>query len=227
LVNLASVILVSGIGLALFFSKDIVDFLNSLKGFGQLPEGFGEIPPLPAGGLIEAGTDVVFGAGTTKKIGSGLEQTREEIFKAGVGTQEAIFQAGVETRKTFDKGIIETQKALEETGKAIVATGEAIREPIFKAGVETQKTIAGVGEEIFQAGVATRTAFDQSIENISKTFEQGGSAIFSFFGGQSQPKMILTQPEATQEVKPAITLAGITQAEILSGGTPTKVVRRF
>jgi len=237
LVNLASVILVVGIGLTIFFRKDIGDFLNSLKGFGNVSQAFAEIPPLPAGGLVEAGTDVIFGAGTSQKIGSGLEQAREDIF-----------QAGVEARKTVDVSIQETQKALEATRESIFQAGVATRESIFQAGVETQKVVAGVGEQIFQAGVATRTAFDKSIQDIQTGFEEAGANIFSFFGGQTQPKMILTQAQAQGEPIPTFSVAGIpiatktealeaglisvdsldlpTGAEILSGGTPTEATQK-
>jgi len=45
MVNLASVILVVGIGLTVFFRKDIADFLNSLKGFGQAGQAVGKESP--------------------------------------------------------------------------------------------------------------------------------------------------------------------------------------
>lgn len=216
MVNLASVILVVGIGLTVFFRKDIGDFLNSLKGFGNVSQAFAEIPPLPAGGLVEAGVDVVLGAGTTQRIGAGLEQAREDIFQAGVDTaklveeaRQSIFDEGVKARESFDISIQETQKAFEATGKAISQAGVATRESIFQAGVEAQKVVAGASEQIFQAGVATRTAFDESIQNISTTFGEIGSGIFSFFGGQTQPKMVLTKAQAQGEPTPSFSVAGI------------------
>jgi len=46
MVSLASVILLSGIGLALFFSKDIIGFLNSLRGFGTGDLNVSLLPPI-------------------------------------------------------------------------------------------------------------------------------------------------------------------------------------
>jgi len=251
LVNLSSVILVAGIGLAIFFRKDIGDFLNSLKGFGTgdinvsiIPEGV--IPPLPP--LPDVGK-IVFDAGVGAR--EAVDVAGKTIFDLGVGAREAvdvagktIFDLGVEARKGFDVSVAETQKAFEETGKNIFEAGVASREAIFGAGVETQKVIAGVGEGIFEAGVATRTAFDESIQNIQTGIAEAGANIFSFFGGQTQPKMILTKAEAlggdlsTNIIDKKIVVSSldlapvgsffppITQAEILSGGTPTEATQK-
>jgi len=194
MVNLSSVILVSAIGVGLFFSKDIIAFLNSLKGFGQLPEAFGE---LPEEGIIPAIPNVLFGEGTTKQI----------VETVG-GVQKTIFDLGVETRKQVDIGLAETQKTLEQAGAGIFEAGVATREAIFKAGVETQVAVSQIGESISQAGVVTREAVEGFGTGI---FEAGVATreavdvffapLFSLFGGQTQPKMILTQEQITDPTR--------------------------
>jgi len=223
MVNLSSVILVSGLALGLFFSKDIIAFLNSLKGFGQLPEGFGE---LPEEGLIPAIPDVLFGEGTTKQIQETVGGVQQTIFDLGVETRKqvdiagkTIFDLGVETRKQVDLGIVEAQKTFEQTGQAIFEAGqqtretifqagvetakavEATRESIFQAGVETQKVTSQIGESIFQAGVATREAVDVGFEQVGTFFGDLGTSFFGLFGGQTAPKMILTQEQITDPTR--------------------------
>jgi len=150
LVSLASVILVTGIGLALFFSKDIIDFLNSLKGFGTgdinvslVPEGaVPTIPAVPEQGIAKEFLDVL----------------------GGVGAGEAVEQAGVVTRTAVDQAVFDLTQGVDNL---------------------TQQAKTQIGE--------VELGFQQTQTNIADFFTGVSEGFTSFFGGQQEPKIILTQ----------------------------------
>jgi len=152
LVSLASVILVSGIGLAIFFREDIGKFLESLKGFGQVdvsifPEGaIPKIPPVPEMGVTGGLLDVL----------------------GGEGTALGVFEAGVETRKGVDEALFNLSQGAENLSEQI----------------KTQ-----VGE--------VELGFQQTQTNIADFFSGISEGFATFFGGQTEPKMILTKETAS------------------------------
>jgi len=153
LVSLASVILVSGIGLAIFFREDIGKFLESLKGFGQVdvsifPEGaIPKIPPVPELGVTGGLLDVLGGAGTAS----------------------GVFQAGVETREGLDEVIFNITQGADNLSQQI-------------------KTQIGGVELGFQQ---TQTNIENVLKGISESFA-------TIFGGQTEPKIILTKDTVNQ-----------------------------
>jgi len=134
MVSLASVILVSGIGLAIFFREDIGKFLESLKGFGQvdislIPEGaIPKIPPVPEMGVTGGLLDVLGGAGTAQGVFEAGEETRK-------GVDEAIFnlQQGAENlSQQVQTQIGEVQLGFQQTQTNIADFFTGISQGIFR-----------------------------------------------------------------------------------------------
>jgi len=179
MVSLASVILVSGIGLAIFFREDIGKFLESLKGFGQvdisiIPEGaIPTIPPVPEMGVTGGLLDVL----------------------GGEGTALGVFEAGVETRKGVDEALFNLQQGSENLSQQI----------------KTQ-----IGE--------VELGFQQTQTNIADFFTGISEGFVSFFGGQTEPKMILTKETASTPPPTETETATILQkkAGVFVPSEPTK-----
>jgi len=174
MVNLASVILVVGIGLTIFFRKDITDFLNSLKGFGQTAQA--------VGGATQAVTEA--GIATQEAVEQGITNITQIFVEPEKSVLKPVFQAGQETAKIF----FEPEKS--------------VLKPVFQAGQETAKIFfqpeQSVLSPVFEAGQQARLGFDQTQENIAKFFEDISQGFGTFFGGQQTPKTVLTTTTATQ-----------------------------
>jgi len=162
LVSAGDVILVSAIGLAIFFSKDIIGFLNSLKGFSVsdiAPQLNINIPPLPPLPEIPIPPEI-----------SAIPTEVAKIFtEPQISVLAPVFEAGVETRIGVDKALFDLEQSSEN----------------FAEQVKTQ-----VGE--------VELGFQQTQTNIADFFTGISTGFTTFFGGQQEPKMILSKETATQ-----------------------------
>jgi len=155
MVGAGDVILVVSIGLAIFFSKDIIGFLNSLKGFTaqdlipSLQINFPDFPEFP---------DIPI----PPEITAIPKETAKIFTDPATSVLAPVFEAGVETRIGVDKAIFDLEQSSEN----------------FAQQVKTQ-----IGE--------VELGFQQTFTGISEGF-------VTFFGGQTEPKMILTKDTATQ-----------------------------
>jgi len=188
MVNFSTIAIIGGIGLLIFFQKDVGKFLDQFKGFGaEFGKDFGKLPDIninvPSFGIPEAFAETgkvaeATGAGIVGALteaGAGIEQ-------AGIGAREVIFQAGVEARESFDKSIQETQAGFEQFGK----------------DVETNIGIIGEGlTSVFGGIFPTKeiTTVSEVTPTITSTSRRAGTT--SRFGGQTAPKEILTKETAT------------------------------
>jgi len=187
LVSITDILLVSGIGLALFFREDLGKFLEGFKGFGQVNLPDVKLPlsdvsiTVPDFGIPEAFAETGKVAGETGAgIVGAISETSKAIEEAGRGAGEVVFQAGVESREAFDKSIEETQKGFEQFGQDVQTNLETIGTGITDlfGGIFPTKEITVVSEATpiitsRRAGTETR------------------------FGGQTAPKEILTKETAT------------------------------
>ncbi len=188
MVNFSTIAIIGGIGLLIFFQKDVGKFLDQFKGFGaEFGKDFGKLPDIninvPSFGIPEAFAETgkvaeATGAGIVGALteaGAGIEQ-------AGIGAREVIFQAGVEARESFDKSIQETQAGFEQFGK----------------DVETNIGIIGEGlTSVFGGIFPTKelTTVSEAKPSIVTTSRRAGTT--TRFGGQTAPKEILTKETAT------------------------------
>lgn len=179
MVGAGDVILVGGIILGLFFSKDIINFLNSLKGFTAtdlIPSVNINIPPLPPlpPEITAIPTEV------SKIFTDPAKSVLSPVFVAGQETAKIftdpatsvlspVFEAGVETRVGVDKAIFDFQQSSEN----------------FAEQIKTQ--IGGI-----------ELGFQQTQTNIDKFFTSISEGFVSPFGGQTEPKMVLTKDTATE-----------------------------
>jgi len=187
MVNFSTIAIIGGLGLLIFFQKDVGNFLNQFKGFGaEFGKDFGKIPDItinvPSFGIPEAFAET---GKVAEQAGAGivgaLGETGKAIEQAGVGAREVIFQAGVEARAGLDKTIEDTQAGFEQFGK----------------DVQTNIGIIGTGlTEIF-GGIfpAPKTTVSETTPSIVTTSRRSGTT--TRFGGQTAPKEILTKETAT------------------------------
>ncbi len=237
MVNLASVILVTGIGLAIFFREDIGAFLNSFKGFGTVNV---EAPDLqaPEGGIAQGFLDLLGGAGTGESVFQAGQEAGVATSKAIQEAQVSIGEAGQQITTQLNQAGLATQEAVggvaTETTKIFTDPAQSVLAPVFQAGQETQKITSQIGESIFEAGQESRVEFDKAVEDTTKFFEDISSSFISLFGGQQEQKQILDIESATTE-KQATNILGtsLINPESLTGGflatieSPTRGEIRF
>ncbi len=176
MVNLAGIILLSGIGLALFFSKDIKATLDSFKGFGQV--NLPELPKLPDVtinvpdfGLPDLG----------KNVGLGLDEAGKNINQFGLDVQKNIGESIAGAQAGIDQSIKETQENFEQFGQDVNTNIG-----IISTGFEN----AGQGITDFFGGLFPT----KEITTVSQTPPQvtsRRSGTTTRFGGQTAPKEIL------------------------------------
>jgi len=188
MVNFSTIAIIGGIGLLIFFQKDVGKFLDQFKGFGaEFGKDFGKLPDIninvPSFGIPEAFAETgKVAEATGAGIVGALTEAGANIEQAGIGAREAIFQAGVEAREGFDKSIQETQAGFEQFGK----------------DVETNVGIIGEGITDFFGGIFPTkeiTTVSQVAPTITSTSRRAGTT--TRFGGQTAPKEILTKETAT------------------------------
>jgi len=191
-VSIGGILALALIGLALVFNKEIATFLGVLK-FAKATTGGGggEVPfeESLAGKTVET----TFGTQALENLTSNLTLTplpEDPLF----GTQ------GVFTNPE-ESALSPIFVAGQETAKIFTDPAESILAPVFQAGQETQKIVAQIGESIFKAGEETAKVTIPAIQDFEKTISDTLGGLFSFFGGQQQPKMILTQEEATDPTR--------------------------
>lgn len=212
MVNLSSVILISGIGLAIFFRKDIADFLNSLKGFGTgdvnvnlIPEGaIPEVPPLPESGLAGGLLDVLGGAGTAQSVFVAGQEARIETEKAVGATAEAL------KVNITDPVLTIFTKPQESILQPVFEAGQVAGSTVFQAGVATQQGLENIDQQIQTQIGEVQLGFQQTQQNIDDFFVGVSESFGSLFGGQSTPKAILTTTTAST---PTPTTTDIIEAE--------------
>jgi len=190
MVNFSTIAIIGGLGLLIFFKKDVGSFLNQFKGFGaEFGKDFGKLPDItinvPDFGIPEAFAETgKVAEATGAGIVGAISETGKAIEQAGVGAREVIFQAGVEAREGFDKSIADTQAGFEQFGK----------------DVETNIGIIGEGlTSIFGGIFPTKeiTTVSETAPSIVTTSRRSGTT--TRFGGQTAPKEILTKETATTE----------------------------
>ncbi len=192
MVNLASIILLSGIGLAIFFRKDIKSTLDSFKGFGQV-----NLPSLPdiTVNVPDFGLPEVFGETgkaideTGKNIGLGLEEAGKNINQFGIDVQKNIAEGIAGAQAGIDESIKGTQESFEQFGQDVNTNLG-----IISTGFED----AGKGITDFFGGLFPTkeiTTISETAPTITTTSRRTGTT--TRFGGQTAPKEILTKETAT------------------------------
>ena len=185
MVNFSTIAIIGGLGLLIFFQKDVGKFLDQFKGFG---ENFGAVNlpdiniSIPSFGIPEAFAETGEAVGQAGAgIVGALTEVGSNIEQAGIGAREVIFQAGVEAREGFDQSIKETQQNFEQFGK----------------DVQTNIGIIGAGITEFVGGIFPdpKTIISEKAPSIVTTSRRSGTS--TRFGGQTVPKEILTQQTAT------------------------------
>jgi len=185
MVNFSTIAIIGGLGLLIFFQKDVGKFLDQFKGFG---ENFGAVNlpdiniSIPSFGIPEAFAETGEAVGQAGAgIVGALTEVGSNIEQAGIGAREVIFQAGVEAREGFDQSIKETQQNFEQFGK----------------DVQTNIGIIGAGITEFVGGIFPdpKTIISEKAPSIVTTSRRSGTT--TRFGGQTAPKEILTQQTAT------------------------------
>ncbi len=187
MVNFSTIAIIGGLGLLIFFQKDVGKFLDQFKGFG---ENFGAVnlpdininvpnfPTLPDIDLPDVG-GAIFDAG--KSARQVTDKIAIDVSQFGQDVQTNIATALDEAGKTFDLGIKETQKNFEQFGQ----------------DVQTNIGIIGTGITEFVGGLfpAPKTTVSQTTPSIVTTSRRTGTT--TRFGGQTAPKEILTPTTAT------------------------------
>ena len=183
MVNFSTIAIIGGLGLLIFFKKDVGSFLNQFKGFGQnFGQDFGKIPDItiniPDFGLPEAGAVI---AGGASQIGGELGKIGENINQFGIDVQTNIQTALDEAGKGIDQSIKDTQAGFEQFGQ----------------DVQTNIGNIGTGITEFVGGLfpAPKTTVSQTTPSIVTTSRRTGTT--TRFGGQTAPKEILTPTTAT------------------------------
>jgi len=190
LVSITDILLVSGIGLALFFREDLGKFLEGFKGFGQvnlpdvvlpsLPDVTINVPPLP---------DITFPE--LPDIGAGFEQAGQDISKAVEQAGIDITQFGEDVQKNIADSIAEAQKGIDVSIKETQAGFEQ-----FGADVETNIGLIGTGITEFFGGLIPQKEIT-TISEATPTIISRRAGTETIFGGQTVPKEILTQETAS------------------------------
>ena len=190
MVNFSTIAIIGGLGLLIFFRKDIGQALESFKGFGsEFGRDFGKLPDIninvPSFGIPEAFAETGKVAGETGAVVTeAIGATGQAIEQAGKDTRDVIFQAGVDARESFDKSIQETQNNFEQFGQ----------------DVQTNLDIIGTGITNFFGGIFP-TKEITTVSEATPTIISRRAGTTTRFGGQTAPKEILTKETATtQEV---------------------------
>ena len=182
MVSITDILLVSGIGLALFFREDLGKFLEGFKGFGsEFGRDFGKLPDInisvPDFGLPEA-----FGE-TGKGISELSLGIQEQIGVSIAGAQKGIDETIQTAQSNFEKNIAGISKGFEEAGANL-----------NQFGLDVQTNISNIFNPPAEA-IPSESPAPASVTPTPATIErQAGRRTF---GGQSAPKMTLTKTEAT------------------------------
>jgi len=192
LVSVGGIVALGLIGLVLIFNKEIAGFLGVLK-FAQGATGGGGGEVAFDESLAGKAVETTFGTQAVTNLTSNLTLTplpEDPLFGiSGIFTNPEesalapIFVAGQETAKIF------TDPA------------ESVLSPVFQAGEETRKIVDQIEESIFKAGEDTAKVTIPALQDFTKSISDALGGLVSFFGGQQEPKMILTQEEATDPTR--------------------------
>ncbi len=192
MVNVGSLLALGLIGLALVFNKEIALFLGALKfAGGATGGGGGEVAFEDS--LAGKAVETTFGTQAVTNLTSNLTQTplpEDPLF----GT-EGIFTNPEES------SLAPIFVAGQETAKIFTDPEVSVLAPVFQAGEETRKIVDQIAESIFKAGEETAKVTIPAIQDFEKTISDTLGGLTSFFGGQQEPKMILTQAEATDPTR--------------------------
>ena len=194
MVNFSTIAIIGGLGLLIFFKKDVGSFLNQFKGFGQnFGQDFGKIPDInitiPDFGLpkvfADTGKDIdQFG----KDVETNIGEIGENINQFGIDVQKNIADSIKGAQDVIDESIKGTQENFEQFGK----------------DVETNIGIIGTGITDFGTGItdffgglfkAPSTTVSETTPSIVTTSRRSGTT--TRFGGQTAPKEILTKETAS------------------------------
>jgi len=188
MVNIGTILGLSALGLIIFFRDDIGKSLSGLKGFGK---DFGKLPDvninIPDFGNPFEGLPQVFG-----DAGEGITQ-------AGIDAQKAIADALAETSKNIDTGIKTAQENFEQNIAGISQGIAEQQEASLVFGADIQEFFTGNRNAIGDFFDPTSSKDGEPIKTPTvitpATIErQAGRRTF---GGQTEPKMILTKESAT------------------------------
>jgi len=193
MVNFSTIAIIGGLGLLIFFRKDIGQALESFKGFGaEFGKDFGKLPDItinvPDFGLPKAFAETGEAVG---EVGAGiagaLGEAGENIEQFGIDVQKNIADSIAGAQATIDKSIKETQEGFEQFGKDVQTNIG-----IISTGFEE----AGEGITEFFGGLFP-TKEITTISETTPTIISRRAGTETRFGGQTAPKEILTQQTAT------------------------------
>jgi len=186
MVNFSTIAIIGGLGLLIFFKKDVGNFLEQFKGFGT---NFGQVKlpdiniNVPDFGLPEVfadtGKDIdQFG----KDVQTNIGEIGANINQFGIDVQQNIADSIKGAQDVIDESIKGTQENFEQFGK----------------DVNTNIGIIGTGiTDLFGGLFPTKeiTTVSETKPSIVTTSRRSGTT--TRFGGQTAPKEILTKETAS------------------------------
>ena len=193
MVNFSTIAIIGGLGLLIFFRKDLGQALESFKGFGsEFGRDFGKIPDItinvPDFGLPKAFAETGEAVGQAGvDLSKAVEQAGIDINQFGIDVQKNIADSIAEAQKAIDLSIKDTQEGFEQFGKD-VETNVGI--------ISTGITDIGTGITDFFGGFFPQKEITTVSEVVPIiTSRRAGTA--TRFGGQTAPKEILTKETAS------------------------------
>ena len=196
---LNAVVALGLIGLVFLFRNDIASFLGVLRfASGATGGGGGEVPFEES--LAGKAVETTFGTQAVTNLTSNLTATpipEDPLF----GTQ------GIFTNPE-ESALSPIFVAGQETAKIFTDPAESVLSPVFQAGEETRKIVDEISKSIDQAGQVAGVNAITALQEFEKVISDTLGGLFSFFGGQQEPKMILTQEEATDPTRGELRFGG-------------------
>ncbi|MCH8328848.1 MAG: hypothetical protein IIB81_00470 [Nanoarchaeota archaeon] len=194
MVNFSTIAIIGGLGLLIFFRKDLGQALESFKGFGsEFGRDFGKIPDItinvPDFGLPKAFAETGEAVGQAgADLSKLVEQAGIDINQFGIDVQKNIADSIKGAQDVIDQSLKETQEGFEQFGKDVETNVGIISTGITDIGTGITEFVGGFFPD-------PKTTVSETVPSIVTTSRRTGTA--TRFGGQTAPKEILTPTTAT------------------------------